>query len=857
MNIYDLISRAQKLRKETQLDSVSPDRVGGLHEDTLKYINEFQLLASSPSLHKIYASVSAMQSDKSPKSDLTGKPLKPGQLVVIVPASQSDATAGDVYRYDGPSGNTSAWTFVAKIGAVPTDAELSATSTNPPQNKVVTEKLTELESNLVSDMSAFSAEDMSSFGEVIPFKNKGYIAIGAPDVNNPVVSDNYYHAVIPCKIGDIFYIQAKGGDNARLYFVLDNEGNLVTYTNESTDRSETGSFFRCFSDGLFVVNADIRVNHKLIRINPHLQMTVNPFFRFERYVSWQAGFIRWYNGTVNPESSVNQRSGYIPTFGYNRVRLLVNVGTGADPSTGIAFFDSERNYIGGIQSLTKDSVGVSEQIYNIPKDAAYLRTTIYNESVSDFFLELSNGQEDVLQYNNRELLWSSGYVHYFTGEIMESEVNSYTEIKVKNRSKIELTVNKTSSGASPGICFYDKHGAFILGMPYPNFGDSSQEATYVVNSYEIPYNAETAKISFFTRNISEFSAILHSGNDTNVENFANAFLGNVIVGHSELFISAPTADKYISLNEKTIEDLYAKWDDLVTRFPMFIRRGEDLGEVSDSERSYAIRQYVVGYRGRYLLNHEPGKDEIVSQNLWRAKDNPRKILLNCGMHGEEKTPCWGAALAIEELLQSNEAWATFIKANLDIYIIPSLNPYGFHKNQRGNVNGKVMNREEAYNEPEKIMYMNWIERNRDAFLLIDNHGSQGRYAYVPVFAGQPIFSSVNKMTAQLSAAFYNNYKSFYNAICNGYGETYSPFLLAKYTHEAGAYRCAIEMLDKYGMTSFALETPDNLVVETNGVVDESLSGLIGYNDLRCCKITKDLLINFIQFAASLPYNEII
>ena len=148
MNIYDLISRAQKLRKETQLDSVSPDRVGGLHEDTLKYINEFQLLASSPSLHKAYASVSAMQSDKSPKSDLTGKPLKPGQLVVIVPANQTDATAGDVYRYDGPSGNTSAWTFVAKIGAVPADAELSATSTNPPQNKVVTEKLTELESEI-------------------------------------------------------------------------------------------------------------------------------------------------------------------------------------------------------------------------------------------------------------------------------------------------------------------------------------------------------------------------------------------------------------------------------------------------------------------------------------------------------------------------------------------------------------------------------------------------------------------------------------------------------------------------------------------------------------------------------------
>ena len=165
MNIYDLISRAQKLRQETKLDSVSPDRVGALCEDTLKYINEFQLLASSPSLHKIYASVSAMQADKSPKSDLTGKALKPGQLVVIVPANQSDATAGDVYRYDGPSGNTSAWTFVSKIGAVPADAELNATSANPVQNKVVTEKLTELESETTHKIggiiSASSASSLS------------------------------------------------------------------------------------------------------------------------------------------------------------------------------------------------------------------------------------------------------------------------------------------------------------------------------------------------------------------------------------------------------------------------------------------------------------------------------------------------------------------------------------------------------------------------------------------------------------------------------------------------------------------------------------------------------------------------
>lgn len=148
MNIYDIINRARSLREEYRLDSVTPERLGALHEDTLTYINQYQLLASSPAIHKTFVSVSAMQGSASPTSDLTGRPLKAGQLVVIVPSDQTDSTAGDVYRYDGPSGSTSKWTFIAKLGAVPADPELSATSTNPPQNRAVTEKLTELESEV-------------------------------------------------------------------------------------------------------------------------------------------------------------------------------------------------------------------------------------------------------------------------------------------------------------------------------------------------------------------------------------------------------------------------------------------------------------------------------------------------------------------------------------------------------------------------------------------------------------------------------------------------------------------------------------------------------------------------------------
>ena len=231
MNIYDLISRAQKLRQETKLDSVSPDRVGALCEDTLKYINEFQLLASSPSLHKIYASVSAMQADKSPKSDLTGKALKPGQLVVIVPANQSDATAGDVYRYDGPSGNTSAWTFVSKIGAVPADAELNATSANPVQNKVVTEKLTELESekaNKVLGKNLMNPNDIT--------RGQGYWSYND---NTPIIAPQYsITGFIPVNGNVIINKTAPGGTGHRVFDANKNIIRLFTtqqYTYQEGD----------------------------------------------------------------------------------------------------------------------------------------------------------------------------------------------------------------------------------------------------------------------------------------------------------------------------------------------------------------------------------------------------------------------------------------------------------------------------------------------------------------------------------------------------------------------------------------------------------------------------------------------
>ena len=118
--LQNIIQRAEALKEETALNSISPDRAGGIMYDTLIYINQMQLQESNPLLiSKIYASVAAMEADSAPVSDLTGKPLVAGQVVCIVTGDPDDPDEGVIYRYDGTTEGTSSWTAVGRIGSDP------------------------------------------------------------------------------------------------------------------------------------------------------------------------------------------------------------------------------------------------------------------------------------------------------------------------------------------------------------------------------------------------------------------------------------------------------------------------------------------------------------------------------------------------------------------------------------------------------------------------------------------------------------------------------------------------------------------------------------------------------------------
>ena len=168
--LNEIIARAEALRKESYVNSIDPERVGSIMSDTLKYLNEFQLQSGSMGLDKIYASVSAMNSDNAPVSDLTGKPLKGGQLAVIVAGSASEDN-GKVYRFDNPG-----WTYVSTIGNLNIVQETGDSETAVMSQKAVT--------NLIEEL-----------------KNAGYVFAGiATPETNPGTPDQ-----------NVFYIASESG----------------------------------------------------------------------------------------------------------------------------------------------------------------------------------------------------------------------------------------------------------------------------------------------------------------------------------------------------------------------------------------------------------------------------------------------------------------------------------------------------------------------------------------------------------------------------------------------------------------------------------------------------------------------
>ena len=112
-SIYKLQERAATLREKMQIDSISPNEVGGLQFDTLAYMANMERNLDGLGIRRVYNSVMAMEEDTAPIGT-NGKVLRLGQLVTIYDADNPAAQGmGNIYAYQKPG-----WLLAGNIGGI-------------------------------------------------------------------------------------------------------------------------------------------------------------------------------------------------------------------------------------------------------------------------------------------------------------------------------------------------------------------------------------------------------------------------------------------------------------------------------------------------------------------------------------------------------------------------------------------------------------------------------------------------------------------------------------------------------------------------------------------------------------------
>lgn len=138
--IYSLLKRAKELKEKSQVDSITPEEVGKLHEDTLAYIASLEQSADGLGIKKVYQSKSAMEADIDPVGT-NGKTLRYGQLVSIYDDAHADSSEnGNIYAFQKPG-----WLLMGKVSA-------------PPQGGLELKKINDEVGNVTKTITSFRQE---------------------------------------------------------------------------------------------------------------------------------------------------------------------------------------------------------------------------------------------------------------------------------------------------------------------------------------------------------------------------------------------------------------------------------------------------------------------------------------------------------------------------------------------------------------------------------------------------------------------------------------------------------------------------------------------------------------------------
>lgn len=157
--IYNLLKRAKELKEKSQVDSITPEEVGKLHEDTLAYIASLEQSADGLGIKKVYQSKSAMEADTDPVGT-NGKALRYGQLVSIYDDAHADSSEnGNIYAYQKPG-----WLLMGRVSGgntiLPIVQETGYHEDKIMSQKSITEALNELRQVKVEERTSVNSASL-------------------------------------------------------------------------------------------------------------------------------------------------------------------------------------------------------------------------------------------------------------------------------------------------------------------------------------------------------------------------------------------------------------------------------------------------------------------------------------------------------------------------------------------------------------------------------------------------------------------------------------------------------------------------------------------------------------------------
>jgi len=201
---------------------------------------------------------------------------------------------------------------------------------------------------------------------------------------------------------------------------------------------------------------------------------------------------------------------------YNR--LIVPT---SETNSGIAFYDSNKNYISGVSNVTGGE-GYSSVFYRtaVPSGAAYARFTYVSsdlagryppfyvsvdDSLDGSFASLEKLVEFGLGHNLPSVFADDQCVEYDTGDVISSgsgqSATNFIEIPANAENLIYMDLVVNAEDPSSGLAFYDANRNYISGIPHKTGTEGSISSE--LSEVSVPDNAVYVRFSYVASRLAD------------------------------------------------------------------------------------------------------------------------------------------------------------------------------------------------------------------------------------------------------------------------------------------------------------------------------------------------------------------